>query len=331
MNRYDPNAPRQQGFSGNQGTYDAPRQANQWQADQNRQAGGGWGPEGAQDHGQYTYRRDERAGNAGAGDPMDDIRGDMEDPARQQSGYSSLDRPYRNDPRDELPRNELQGGGWQQGRYSRGGSPGRYADRYFNAGYPTDYSPFTSEDFGGRDFSARHSGHAGGFSSSDTYRPSYGLSRGDWTGYRSGNDSSADYGSWREYGERRGFMERAGDEIASWFGDEDAARRRAQDHRGRGPSDYTRSDERIREDVNDHLTHDWRVDASHIRVTVKDGEVTLEGSVDSRGAKRRAEDIADDVSGVKHVQNNLRVQDASSGSATTSPGGATATTTKTTT
>ena len=39
----------------------------------------------------------------------------------------------------------------------------------------------------------------------------------------------------------------------SWFGDEDAARRRQQDHSGRGPSNYTRSDERIREDVCDRL------------------------------------------------------------------------------
>lgn len=37
-----------------------------------------------------------------------------------------------------------------------------------------------------------------------------------------------------------------------------------------------------------------------------EGEVTLAGSVEDRRAKRRAEDIADGVSGVKHVQNNLR-------------------------
>lgn len=105
----------------------------------------------------------------------------------------------------------------------------------------------------------------------------------------------------------RGFFDRAGDEIASWFGDKDAARRREEDHRGRGPSGYTRSDERIRDDVNDRLTEDWRVDASHVSVTVDKGEVTLDGTVTSRQAKRRAEDVVDSVSGVKHVQNNLRV------------------------
>ena len=110
----------------------------------------------------------------------------------------------------------------------------------------------------------------------------------------------------------RGFFERAGDEVLSWFGDEDAQRRRERDHRGRGPSDYVRSDDRIREDVNDRLTEDYWVDASRIGVTVSDGEVTLAGSVDSKRAKCRAEDLADDVTGVKHVQNNLRVDASTS-------------------
>jgi osmotically-inducible protein OsmY len=109
---------------------------------------------------------------------------------------------------------------------------------------------------------------------------------------------------------RRGFWDRASDEVASWFGDDEAARRREQDHRGRGPKDYIRSDERIRDDANDKLTDDWRVDASNITVSVKDGEITLNGTVTSREAKRRAEDVVDDISGVKHVQNNLRVQTA---------------------
>jgi hypothetical protein len=36
------------------------------------------------------------------------------------------------------------------------------------------------------------------------------------------------------------------------------------------------------------------------------GEVTLTGTVESRYAKRLAEDLAESVSGVTHVQNNLR-------------------------
>lgn len=126
----------------------------------------------------------------------------------------------------------------------------------------------------------------------------------------------------------RGFLQRAGDEVASWFGDEDAARRREADHRGRGPADYIRSDERIREDANDRLTEDWRVDASRISVAVENGEITLSGLVNRRDDKRRAEDIVEDLSGVKHVQNNLRVEAQtvwSGGSGTSTGSGSAAT------
>jgi osmotically-inducible protein OsmY len=110
----------------------------------------------------------------------------------------------------------------------------------------------------------------------------------------------------------RDFFDKAADEVASWFGDEAAHARREEDHSGRGPRNYQRSDARIEEDVNDRLTDDRMVDATDITVTVKDREVTLDGHVHSRAAKRRAEDCADSVSGVAHVQNNLRVRAAGS-------------------
>ena len=103
--------------------------------------------------------------------------------------------------------------------------------------------------------------------------------------------------------------DKASDEVSSWFGDEDAERRRQQDqHRGRGPKNYARSDERIQEEVNDRLTDDGSLDASDIDVSVSGREVTLSGEVSSRMDKRRAEDIAESISGVTHVQNNLRVK-----------------------
>lgn len=79
-------------------------------------------------------------------------------------------------------------------------------------------------------------------------------------------------------------------------------------HRGKGPRNYTRSDERIREDVLDRLTDDPDVDASEIEVAVQSCEVTLMGLVDNRLAKRKAEDIAESVSGVTNVENRLKVQ-----------------------
>jgi osmotically-inducible protein OsmY len=101
--------------------------------------------------------------------------------------------------------------------------------------------------------------------------------------------------------------------VRSWFGDEEAERRRRIDemrsgsHVGRGPRGYKRSDERIREDINDRLTDDYYLDATDIEVSVHDCMVTLTGRVDSRSDKRRAEDLVESVSGVTEVSNQLRV------------------------
>jgi hypothetical protein len=81
----------------------------------------------------------------------------------------------------------------------------------------------------------------------------------------------------------------------------------AQSQRGRGPKGYQRSDARILEDVSERLMEDSHVDATDVEVTVHEREVTLAGRVASRDERRRAEAIADAVSGVVHVQNNLRV------------------------
>jgi osmotically-inducible protein OsmY len=113
----------------------------------------------------------------------------------------------------------------------------------------------------------------------------------------------------------RSWWDRAADEVSSWFGGEPDRGNyddRWRGHRGRGPKNYTRSDDRIREDINDRLTdHDY-VDASEIDVQVNGGEVVLTGTVNSRRDKRMAEDIVEDISGVKNVENRLRVSDQQS-------------------
>jgi hypothetical protein len=116
--------------------------------------------------------------------------------------------------------------------------------------------------------------------------------------------------------ETRSWWDRTQDELSSWFGDDQARHRRdwdeqrahtAGEHRGRGPKGYRRSDARVLDDVNDRLADDPHLDASEIEVSVKDAEVTLSGTVFRREDKRRAEDLAERVSGVTHLQNNLRL------------------------
>lgn len=96
-------------------------------------------------------------------------------------------------------------------------------------------------------------------------------------------------------------------------------------HRGKGPRNYTRSDDRMKEDINDRLSDDPFVDASDVDVSVSNGEVTLTGTVDHRSTKRRAEDLAEAVSGVRNVENRLRVAHVSGSQASgmNSPSGST--------
>lgn len=141
-----------------------------------------------------------------------------------------------------------------------------------------------------------------GFSQSGAYQDSY----SDTSDYY-GEDGGA-RGAYRGYSARSGGYSGRGEPIGAQA-NSILADITEGEHRGRGPKNYSRSDDRIREDVSDRLSDAPDVNASDIEVSVEGAEVTLSGTVDSRRAKRRAEDLADDVSGVKHVQNNLRVVD----------------------
>ena len=83
---------------------------------------------------------------------------------------------------------------------------------------------------------------------------------------------------------------------------------------GKGPKGWKRSDERIKEEVSESLYRDYHVDASDIEIEVKDGIVTLSGTVDSREAKRSAEECIENLSGVSDVHNRIRVADKSNAS-----------------
>jgi hypothetical protein len=82
-------------------------------------------------------------------------------------------------------------------------------------------------------------------------------------------------------------------------------------HAGKGPKGYRRSDERIKEDANEHLTHDHHVDAGEIEVSVENGVITLSGTVEDRQMKRMAEDCVEGINGVIDVKNDLKVESKS--------------------
>ncbi len=76
---------------------------------------------------------------------------------------------------------------------------------------------------------------------------------------------------------------------------------------GKGPKGYSRSDANIQEEVSQRLSHGY-LDASDIEVTVKDGEVILQGTVASKQDRRLAEDLIEDCFGVSEVDNRLKLK-----------------------
>lgn len=107
--------------------------------------------------------------------------------------------------------------------------------------------------------------------------------------------------------ESENVFERLGHRIEEGF---HRATREVGKYVGHGPKGWRRSDERIKEDVCERLTAHGEIDASDIEVVVAEAEVTLSGTVGDRRTKRMAEDVADRVSGVKDVHNQIKLRAA---------------------
>ncbi len=218
------------------------------------------------------------------------------------------------------------------GRYDREerGFEGRSFDRSFeeDAWRPGERSGgYGSSSYeGGRDFGPSWRDRSGQqeWSESEGYRGgppmrqsqgSFSSEQGSPRGFRGGASSrslgrwGSDRGEGADVGQQRyagsyglGYGGQRGGERGESFG--------AMMGRffGKGPKGYQRSDERIKEQVSDKLEENGEIDATEITVEVKQGEVTLEGSVADRWMKRMAEDVAEDCAGVKQVHNRLRVE-----------------------
>ncbi len=76
---------------------------------------------------------------------------------------------------------------------------------------------------------------------------------------------------------------------------------------GQGAQFHRRSDDKIHEEIWELLTNNPDLDASEVELHVEGGEVTLSGTVDSRDAKWLTEDLVNSVTGVREVNNRLKV------------------------
>jgi osmotically-inducible protein OsmY len=304
----------------------------------NRNRGGRGGRENERDEGYYgmsnnrDFETGQRSGFQGGYFQSDFGRGyssqdrdydDFQSNARPSRSYTGGFGRNTRDDRDDYTlygydrdSQYSSGSDEERGNYGRGGDYG-YGSNFGSSGSNFDRmsasdSTRNARDYGrgsGRGDRSNQSGRESLYGKSGGYGGDYMNSERGWETENRGGSNRDD----------RGWWEKTSDEISSWFGDEEASRRRERDqrmsdgyqqtsHRGKGPKNYRRSDDRIRDDINDRLTDYPYLDASDIDVEISNGEVVLTGTVESRYAKRMAEDIVEDISGVKNVENRLRVR-----------------------
>jgi osmotically-inducible protein OsmY len=241
--------------------------------------------------------RDDDYGNQGYDRQRFDRERAYAGPTGSYSGY----RDDRNDWNDQ----RSQGQGWQgnpsyQGNY---GSQGSYGARG-NTGWQGNNQRFGASPYSNLSPTQRY--------------PQF--SQGGYAQHGADRNYARSYEIEGARGEYRGREE---DSFGQQLRDGANSVVRSVKRAFRGPKGYKRSDDRIREDVSDRLAQQDQVDPSDIEVQVQNGEVTLTGTVQSRHEKFLAEELADDVSGVSDVHNQLRVRReneprASSTSSTTS-------------
>lgn len=78
--------------------------------------------------------------------------------------------------------------------------------------------------------------------------------------------------------------------------------------RSEGPRNYRRADDRVHDAVCTRLAHEDGLDVSEVTVHVREGVVTMEGTVNDRRSKYEIEEIAESVFGVRDVVNHIHVR-----------------------
>ena len=280
------------------------RESSRWESEGGQPRGGrSWDGE-SQSYGQSDRNQGRSYESSGRGNERDDGRLDM----GPRSNVDSRNFDSRNDRDfDRSPRRfDAESASYDRDRSEREsrGYGRNDSDRYFtqdrDASYwPGNYGPSSygpNQDYGrddrgfhgngaGRDGSRMGMGTSDGMSRTGGVNDGYAYGTQQWNGSRQGSQS---------YG------------IGSFDGGYGT---RSQEKSGKAPKNYTRSDERVREEVCDALAqsgHDW----SDVDVTVSNGEVTLTGTVADRSEKLQAEHFADRVRGVNEVTNQLKIKRA---------------------
>jgi osmotically-inducible protein OsmY len=178
--------------------------------------------------------------------------------------------------------------------------------RGYPGGYGTERGYATGEDINRGGYSGGSGGYSGGYPGSTWSGSQRDLGREDWRQSYGPSETSRDWSS-RESRSRDWSSARGGYAAPLAYSPYPTYPwTEPGPYTGRGPRGYQRSDDRIREDICDRLTRHGRIDATDVQIAVRNGEVTLDGIVDNREAKRLAEDVAESVDGVRDVTNHLK-------------------------
>lgn len=269
-----------------------------------------YGSYGARGYGARGTGFDRNEGNDRSFD-----RGSWRNGMNEERGYGVSERGWNDADRTSRVGGGQFGGGAHARDFAGGGSMGRGGYGEGRGGEQGDGPRGSWERQIGGSYGPGASGYgASGYGGSDGMDGRTSNTR--WNGAdggRMGMSSSAMGGN---YGNQEWTSHRQGSQSYG-IGGFDSGFGQSQRREGKAPKNYTRSDDRLREEICDCLAssgHDW----SDVEVQVSNGEVTLTGNVSDREHKLQAEHMADRVRGVKEVTNQLKVKRAETASATTS-------------
>jgi osmotically-inducible protein OsmY len=271
-------------------------------------------------------------------EPRREFRGEDEDyqGGRQRSERGDFDRSRREerefggfDDRPWARPEEFEPEGARRWREGEGARFGGESQRRTEFGRESGRGPrYGGERFGAEEMFGQERGQGySGSGSAQSGSPTQG-----WGGYRGRRENQSDYSIFQgeQYGMGSRGQEGQGGRGSMYGGDgshggapwsgaggyggssqQGGSPWRSgseQGFRGKGPKGFTRSDERLKEVICESLTDDNDVDASEISVDVKDGKVTLTGTVSERRQKYLIEESVEETGGVKEVDNQLRVR-----------------------
>lgn len=267
--------------------YEAHREVRTFNTDDEYAAQHPWDAAHPASREEYLREREPDRGSSSYASRPDNERGSSDQPERGRRA------PTENSGRSTRPDSHA-----GVNRDDAGTRPTVYGSTLYGSRHPGRDAHADSD----RPSSPGHDGAADrghGRASSSQQRPDLGFERNTRSSDESGAqmDGHADsYGSagYAHQGKRYAF-DGSGDN-----------RGRASSYRGVGPRNYARSDERLLELINEHLT-DADLDARDIDVKAEQGVVTLEGSVPARWMRHHAENVVDACGGVKDIHNQLRV------------------------